>query len=325
MQQPHPSASSPSPGAGESSSSSSRYVPTAEERSIINHANRTFLLPYVTGIALGVATGFAVSLRVSSNWKGMTIFGCSVAGEFGGRKMGEWRARGVLAERLPANSKLREVLGNRLPGFGPSRMTLEGTERVEHDYSLEGSVPPDIHGDSSTSRSPFLRRPPPYPSSPSFSSSSSSSYPSSSSTSSSSSSSFPSPSDPSMQSPAAENVDSQTESSSSSWDRLRARNRQEDGSAWSRLRQQAAAGAGSPGSAGGTGTAAYSDAVYDSGDDDLDGFENRGVARGGGGGGGASRAPDASAKFATARTREELEALERAGAIRKNRYGDPVD
>ncbi|KAJ3307333.1 hypothetical protein HDU76_004669, partial [Blyttiomyces sp. JEL0837] len=87
-----------------------RYVPTAQERSILESANRSFLIPYLLGIATGVGAGIALSRNVSQTWQGMTIFTCSIGGEYVGRKAGEYRARRVLFAGLPADSKLREAL-----------------------------------------------------------------------------------------------------------------------------------------------------------------------------------------------------------------------
>ncbi|KAJ1550163.1 hypothetical protein HK405_001260 [Cladochytrium tenue] len=218
------------------------------------------------------------------------MFAGGIVGEYAGRRVGQARARLVLAERLPADSKLRELLANKLPGFnGTGQMTVPA-ESQAHDYSLEGSVPPGMAPTGGSGggsggrwqpvtpqRLPFPTPPPPLP--------------------------------PGETQQRGAGTDGSP--SGSSWDRIRGASQgQHDGSAWGRVRAGAASRSNGGGSGGGDG---FVEAWAD--DDEL--VESR-------------TSPSATLSGRTAMGLGEAgrgapPLLPRDEAARRNRFGDPME
>ncbi|TPX57105.1 hypothetical protein PhCBS80983_g04069 [Powellomyces hirtus] len=120
------------------------YTPTTEEKRVIDSANKSFVASYLTGIAFGVTGGLMLVKHRGISWKslpGMALLGATgLSGELLGRKLGEARARQLLATSLPADSKLREMLQEK--AHIPRSQTAARGESIEghHDYGMEGAV-----------------------------------------------------------------------------------------------------------------------------------------------------------------------------------------
>lgn len=64
---------------------------------------------YLSGIAVGLAAGFVLAnnLQLLGRRKAMTIGFMGLSGEYIGRKLGEFRAKDILNNELPKDSKWR--------------------------------------------------------------------------------------------------------------------------------------------------------------------------------------------------------------------------
>ncbi|KAJ3416444.1 hypothetical protein HDV05_001602 [Chytridiales sp. JEL 0842] len=151
-QQPHTQSTSPLPAFGGPGMGSvgpdRRYIPTPAEKSALNRANSAFLIPYVSGIVIGVSLGAAYA-RYKKSWNGFAFLAFGIGGEFAGRKVGEYRAKQILGQLLPSDSHLREVLQEKTSGF-----SLPKTQIAKPEYGLEGSI-------QSIPEDPDARIPPP--------------------------------------------------------------------------------------------------------------------------------------------------------------------
>ncbi|KAJ3253096.1 hypothetical protein HDU77_004732 [Chytriomyces hyalinus] len=120
-------------------STKERYAPTVEELKVIRAANRTFLGTYLFGIATGIVGGFSLS-RGFTQYRTWVLFGTSLLGEYGGRKLGEDRAHQLLDKNLPLDSHLREIMAKR-----------DGTPmKAVFEHGLEGTAVPGYNRGAST-------------------------------------------------------------------------------------------------------------------------------------------------------------------------------
>ncbi|KAJ3235218.1 hypothetical protein HDU81_000737 [Chytriomyces hyalinus] len=120
-------------------STKERYAPTVEELKVIRAANRTFLGTYLFGIATGIVGGFSLS-RGFTQYRTWVLFGTSLLGEYGGRKLGEDRAHQILDKNLPLDSHLREIMAKR-----------DGTPmKAVFEHGLEGTAVPGYNRTSTT-------------------------------------------------------------------------------------------------------------------------------------------------------------------------------
>ncbi|KAJ3282953.1 hypothetical protein HK104_010625 [Borealophlyctis nickersoniae] len=171
------------------------YNPTPEEKVIINKSNKQFLGTYVLGVGIGVGTGIYM-------------------GEYVGRKIGVANAKVTLGRELPQNSQLRVLLEQHRAIRSSGQFQTPTPAIPSQDYSLEGSVPPDVPPTISSQRPDILsphtlsRGTPEIPPIPAYEEDEFGS--------------------------GNENVGGQV----SGWDAIRKRNQPQGGSTWDRLRAQ---------------------------------------------------------------------------------------
>ncbi|KAJ3036916.1 hypothetical protein HDV00_002210 [Rhizophlyctis rosea] len=176
------------------------YVPTMEEKVVIQKANEKFRNLYMSGILAGVGVGFLVLRRRQASLASVPgaslMAACGLTGEVLGRTVGKNEAKRIMLAELP-EGQLRNLMQNKEP-LDLSTGDSQGSIPQTHNHGLEGTT---------------LDPPQPQPQSPSF----------------------PFKSAPQPQPSPSEPYQPQQQQDPSTWDTIRSRNNPNP-SIWDRLR-----------------------------------------------------------------------------------------
>ncbi|KAJ3054249.1 hypothetical protein HK097_002281, partial [Rhizophlyctis rosea] len=141
------------------------YVPTTEEKSVIQKANHAFRSFYISGISAGVGLGFLVAQhrrQPLTTLPGVFLMAaCALTGEYGGRIMGKREAKRILAAELSPDSELRRLMQNS-NNLDPTSSSSPSPSLSTHNHSLEGSVidpPPSLFSSLPSSQPTSSRQP----------------------------------------------------------------------------------------------------------------------------------------------------------------------